>query len=57
MTMEFYIENDAPAGFENPNSPRSDKVKRNIGKILAHAHCLSDDGRVCIVYMLIVQNR
>lgn len=57
MAMEELIEYDAPAGFENPSSPRSNIVKRKIGKILAHAHCLSDDGRVSIVYMLIVANR
>ena len=56
-TIEDYIEKDAPAGFENPSSIKSDKVKRKIGFILTHAHCLVDDERVCAVYTIIVQNR
>ncbi|MGN0866480.1 MAG: type I restriction endonuclease subunit R [Oligosphaeraceae bacterium] len=57
MAMEEWIEYDAPAGFENPSSPKADKVKRRLQYILDHSHCLSDDERVSNVYMLIVQNR
>ena len=57
VAMEELIEYDAPAGFENPSSPKSDVVKRKIGRILAHAHCLAEDEPVSIIYTLIVQNR
>jgi len=57
MVMENIVEYDAPAGFEDPSSPKADSVKKKIKKALMHAHCVAGDINVSMVYTFIIQNR